>query len=102
MSDPYKYTRRRINLETGLVGSNWVNGKSMSDSEQIARLRSDLGDSDHRFANDHKTPAKLGIYAAERGIVVTDFGKHSQRWISLFHEGVQAVRSQRRKSQPLT
>ena len=73
-------------------GTKWSRGKCLGDSPQLRVLRESLEDSAHRFANCHKTPLRLGIYAGETGQIVTDYGRHSARWIALFTEGFEAAR----------
>jgi hypothetical protein len=83
------HNRNHVNLATG---NTWTSGTCRSDSDEIRILREQLQASSHRFASEYKGPLRLGIYAAETGQIVSDFGRHSQRWINLFKAGEEAVK----------
>jgi hypothetical protein len=84
-------TRREIDVDSGRV---WAGRQCLSDSTQVRDLRERLeDDAHHRFSDQRKSPLRLGIYAGECGIRITDFGRHSKRWIRLFEQGVEAGRN---------
>jgi hypothetical protein len=65
------------------------------DSVQLQRLRFSF-----RYVRDgNATPARLGTYAAEKRLTITDFGAHSAKWVSVFSK---AYRQALRDIQPLT
>lgn len=59
---------------------------NLGDSRPLQLLRLDC-DREKRWEGKQITPYRLGIYAGERAIDITDFGTHSRRWRELFTRG---------------
>ena len=71
-----------------------------TDSDQIDKLR--LAYKRTRPMGSNATAFRLGKYAGEHGIAITDFGAHSTRWISQFIAGFDFARERAAIIQDLT